>query len=108
MLLTRPSYHRVAARLAAEHPHVYADIGPAPAETPAEVPFGKLLFTSHVRALPELYVLRARAFVQALHEVLAEWTAEGSCTGDDAVRIARRIAAGTAGQIYGFDEAGAG
>lgn len=108
VVLTRPPYHRLAAGLAAGHPHVYADVGPVPAETLAEAPFGKLLFTSHARALPELYVLRAGAFVKALREVLAEWTAEGSCTREDAVRIARSVAGGNALRIYGFDEAAAG
>ncbi|MGH3309698.1 MAG: amidohydrolase [Streptomyces sp.] len=108
VLLTRRPYHRVAARLAAAYPHVYADIGPRPAETLAEAPFGKLLFSSGARALPELYVVRARTFVRALEELLTEWVADGGCTGGDAVRIARQIASGTARRIYRLEAAVAG
>lgn len=108
VLLSDPPHHASAARLAAGHPHVYADAGTSPALTLAEAPFGKLLFTTHATALPELYVLRARAFVQALEKVLTGWTEEGSCTPAEALRVARRVTGGNARRLYGFDAAGAG
>ncbi|WP_206441406.1 amidohydrolase [Streptomyces boncukensis] len=102
VLLARPPHHRAAARLAAAFPHVYADAGPSPAETLAEAPFGKLLFATRARALPELYVTRARGFTAALGRVLAEWVEEGVCARADASRIAARIACGNASRVYGL------
>ncbi len=108
VLLTQRPHHRVAARLAAAHPHVYADVGPCPAETLAEAPFGKLLFSSGARALPELYVVRARTFVREMQKLLAQWVVDGGCTDADAARIARQISRGTARRVYGLEDATAG
>lgn len=77
VLLPRAPHHRAAARLAAVFPHVYADVGPCPAGTLAEAPFGKLLFSSGARTLPELYVVRARAFTAEMERLLSGWTREG-------------------------------
>ncbi|GAA2081823.1 amidohydrolase family protein [Streptomyces albiaxialis] len=100
VLLARRPYHRAAARLAAVFPHVHADVGPRPAETLAEAPFAKLLFSTGARALPELYVVRARAFTGALGRLLAEWVAEGVCAPGDASRIAARVGSGNASRLY--------
>ncbi|MGW7515568.1 amidohydrolase [Streptomyces sp. NPDC054796] len=105
VLLARRPHHRAAARLAAAFPHTYADAGPRPAETLYEAPFGKLLFSSEARALPELYVVRARAFAGELERLLGEWVGEGFCTRTDAARIARQLAGGTARRVYGLDGA---
>lgn len=108
VLLPRPGHHPAAARLAAAFPHVYADAGPRPAETLAEAPFGKLLFSTRARLLPELYVVRAREFAAELARVLSAWTADGRCSAADARRIGVRVAGGNARALYGFPEAGAG
>lgn len=100
VLLPRPPHHRAAARLAAPFPHVYADAGPRPAETLTEAPFGKLLFSSGARALPELYVAAARMFVAELERLLTRWSDEGHCHRRDAVRIAAPVTGGTARRLY--------
>lgn len=100
VLLARRPHHRAAARLAAAFPHVYADVGPVPAETLAEAPFGKLLFSSGARALPELYVVRARAFREAMSELTAQWVRDGACTPADAARVTGRVAYGNARRLY--------
>ncbi|MEU4203294.1 amidohydrolase [Streptomyces sp. NPDC045456] len=100
VLLPRPPHHRRAAQLAAVHPHVYADAGPDPAETLRQAPFGKLMFSTGARALPELYVTGARFFVRAVERVVREWAEEGMCARADAGRITAMVASGTARRVY--------
>lgn len=113
LLHGRPQ-HRQAARLAAAFPHVYADLGPALAHTGARAadvlaevlelaPFGKLLYSSGARGLPELHVVGARVFRQALARVLGGWAADGSWALADAQRVAEMIASGNARRVYGLD-----
>ncbi|WP_431773138.1 amidohydrolase [Streptomyces cucumeris] len=106
VLLPERPYHRRAAQLAAAFPHVYADAGPRPAETLGEAPFGKLLFSTGARALPELYVTAARLFAHAMARLTAEWTGEGVCTRAEARRITALVAAGTARRVYRLEAAG--
>ncbi|MGW7552146.1 amidohydrolase [Streptomyces rimosus] len=108
VLLPRPPHHARAAELAAVHPHVYADAGPYPGDTLARAPFGKLLFSTGARALPELYVTGARFFVRALERVVREWTEEGMCAPADARRITAMIASGTARRVYRLEAPAAG
>ncbi|GAA2344073.1 amidohydrolase [Streptomyces cuspidosporus] len=106
VLLPARPHHRRAAQLAAAFAHVYADAGPRPGETLAEAPFGKLLFSTGARALPELYVTGARLFARAMARLAAEWVADGVCTRPEARRIGALVAAGTARRIYRLDPAG--
>ncbi|MEU3462409.1 amidohydrolase [Streptomyces sp. NPDC006733] len=99
--------HRPAARLAAAFPHVYTDIGSAPvasalAETLELAPFGKVLFSTGAYALPELYVIGARLFREALERLVTDWVADGAWTPADARRVAGLIAAGNARRVYGL------
>lgn len=103
VLLSGSGHHQQAARLAAVHSHVYADVGPRPRETLAQAPFGKLLFSTGARALPELYVTGARMFVRAMERLVEVWADEGVCTRPDALRIAARVASGTARRVYRLD-----
>ncbi|UNO44255.1 amidohydrolase [Streptomyces sp. MST-110588] len=100
VLLPGEPHHVRAAHLAAVHPHVYADAGPRPEETLARAPFGKLLFSTGARGLPELYVTGARFFLRAVRQVVGEWAEEGMCGRADARRITAMIASGTARRIY--------
>ncbi|KUL54634.1 amidohydrolase [Streptomyces sp. NRRL F-4489] len=100
VLLPAVPHHRRAAQLAAEYAHVYADAGPFPEETLAHAPFGKLLFSSGARGLPELYVTAARLFARGLARVVGEWTAEGLCAAGDARRITELVGSGTARRVY--------
>ncbi|MFE0643585.1 amidohydrolase family protein [Streptomyces sp. NPDC058877] len=103
--------HRAAAHLTGRHPHVYADLGPVLAHTGARAtavlaevleraPFGKLLFSSGARGLPELHVVAASTLRLALGRVLGEWTADGSWSRTDAQRVAAMIAAENAKRVY--------
>ncbi|WP_374230897.1 amidohydrolase [Streptomyces sp. UNOC14_S4] len=103
VLLPDPGHHRQAARLAAAFPHVYADVGPRPEESLAEAPFGKLLFSTGARTLPELYVVGARSFAQAMGRVMNDWVAEGVCRWAEVGRIVSLVAAGTARRVYRLD-----
>lgn len=117
VLLHGYPYHRHAAQLAGAFPHVYADLGPALAHTGARAaavlaeilelaPFGKLLFSSGARGLPELHVVGARLFREALGRVLGGWVAEGAWSKADAERVAGLLAAGNARRVYRLGEAG--
>ncbi|MBB5933625.1 amidohydrolase [Streptomyces zagrosensis] len=107
VLLPGHGGHERAARFAAVFPHVYADVGPAPQETLRQAPFGKLLFSTGARALPELYVVAACLFAERMAQLAREWAAEGVCTEPEAWRIASLVAAGTARRVYRL-AAGAG
>lgn len=100
VLLPDPGGHQPAARLAAVFPHVYADVGPAPGQTLRLAPFGKLMFSTGARALPELYVVAARQFAESMAHTVREWTDTGVCAEPEAWRIAALVAAGTAGRVY--------
>ncbi|MEU5522215.1 amidohydrolase family protein [Streptomyces sp. NPDC047860] len=111
VLLHGYPYHRHAAHLAGVFPHVYADCGAALVRTGARAatvlaeilelaPFGKILFSSGARGLPELHVVGARLFREALGRVLGTWVTEGAWSRGDAQRVAGMIAAGNAGRVY--------
>ncbi|MFI6683414.1 amidohydrolase [Streptomyces sp. NPDC050485] len=113
VLLHGYPYHRQAAHLASVHPHVYADVGPALVRTGAGAaavlaeimelaPFGKLLYSSGARGLPELHVVGARLFSEALGRVLGGWVGDGAWSRSDAQRVAGMIAAGNARRVYGL------
>ncbi|MBT2366715.1 amidohydrolase family protein [Streptomyces sp. ISL-10] len=113
VLLHGYPHHRGAARLASEYPHVYADLGPAVTRTGARAaavlaeilelaPFGKLLFSSGARGLPELHVVGARTFRDAVSRVLGGWVDEGAWARSDAERVAGMMAAGNARRVYGL------
>lgn len=115
VLLHGYPYHRHAAHLAGAFPHVYADLGAALVRTGARAgallaeilelaPFGKLLFSSGAHGLPELHVVGARLFREALERVLGGWVTEGAWSRADADRVAGLIAAGNARRVYGLDE----
>ncbi|WP_328909524.1 amidohydrolase [Streptomyces sp. NBC_00234] len=114
VLLHSYPHHRRAAQLAGAHPHVYADLGPALARTGARAdavlaealelaPFGKLLFSTGARALPELHVVGARQFREALGRVLGGWVADGAWSRTDAARVAAMIGSGNARRVYRLD-----
>ncbi len=115
VLLHGYPYHRHAAHLAGAFPHVYADLGAELVRTGARAaavlaevmelaPFGKLLFSSGAHGLPELHVVAARLFREALARVLGTWVAEGAWSLADAQRVAGLIAAGNARRVYGLEE----
>ncbi|WP_432007498.1 amidohydrolase family protein [Streptomyces parvus] len=115
VLLHGYPYHRQTAALAGRHPHVYADLGAVPARTGARAaavlaeimelaPFGKLLFSSGARALPELHLVGARQFREALGRVLGAWVEDGAWTRQDAARVATMIGSGNARRVYGLGE----
>ncbi|UQX00611.1 amidohydrolase [Streptomyces sp. RerS4] len=115
VLLGGYPYHRHAAALAAAYPHVHADLGPALAGTGARAgavlaellelaPFGKLLYSSGARCLPELHATGALVFREALGRVLGGWVADGAWSWRDADRVAGMIAAGNARRVYRLDE----
>ncbi|MET7379779.1 amidohydrolase family protein [Streptomyces sp. NPDC005526] len=111
VLLHGCPHHRHAAHLAGVFPHVYADSGAALVRTGARAaavlaeilelaPFGKILFSSGAHGLPELHVVGARVFREALGGVLGAWVAEGAWSLADAQRVAGLIAAGNARRVY--------
>ncbi|MCJ1680267.1 amidohydrolase [Streptomyces sp. APSN-46.1] len=117
VLLGGHPYHRQAARLAAVFPHVHVDLGLALAYTGARAaavlaellevaPFGKLLYSSGGRRLPELHAVGALVFREALGRVLGGWVADGAWSWRDADRVAAMIAADNARRVYRLDERG--
>lgn len=118
VLLGGYPHHRHTARLAEAFPHVYADTGGGAlgrtgaraaavlAELLELAPFGKLLYSSGGRRLPELHAVSALLFREALGRVLGGWVAEGSWTRRDADRVAAMVAADNARRVYRLDEGG--
>ncbi|MFE6229117.1 MULTISPECIES: amidohydrolase family protein [unclassified Streptomyces] len=111
VLLHGSPHHRTAARMAGAYPHVYADLSAALAHTGARAadvlaevlelaPFGKLLYSSGARALPELHVVAAGAFRAALDRVLGTWVLDGAWSRADAQRVAAMLAAENATRVY--------
>ncbi|MET9321394.1 amidohydrolase family protein [Streptomyces sp. NPDC003038] len=115
VLLGGYPYHRHAAELASAFPHVHADVGAALgqaggraavvlAELLERAPFGKLLYSSGGRQLPELHAVGALVFREALSRVLGGWVGEGAWSWRDAERVAAMVAAGNARRVYRLDE----
>ncbi|MFF9122164.1 amidohydrolase [Streptomyces sp. NPDC014889] len=113
VLLHGCPHHRHAAHLAGLFPHVYADSGAALVRTGARAaavlaeilelaPFGKVLFSSGAHGLPELHVVGAHLFREALERVLGGWVAEGAWSPADAQRVAAMVAAENAIRVYGL------
>ncbi|GAA2634257.1 amidohydrolase family protein [Streptomyces axinellae] len=106
-------YHRGAGYLAAVFPHVYADFGLSLSHTGARArdvlgellelaPFGKLLFSTDAYGLPELYVVGARLFREAMTELTQGWTRREEWSHKDAERVTAMLANGTAARLYGL------
>ncbi|WP_063736424.1 amidohydrolase family protein [Streptomyces sp. RTd22] len=113
ILLHGYPYHRGAAYLAAVFPHVYADVGLSLTHTGARAgavlaemlelaPFGKVLFSTDAYGLPELYVVGARLFREALTGLLDQWVREGAWSSGDAGRVAALLGADNARRVYGL------
>ncbi|MFI0817735.1 amidohydrolase family protein [Streptomyces sp. NPDC021098] len=113
ILLHGYPYHRGAAYLAAVFPHVYADVGLSLTHTGARsgavlaemlelAPFGKVLFSTDAYGLPELYVVGARLFREALTRLLSQWVREGAWSSGDAGRVAALLGADNARRVYGL------
>ena len=114
VLLHGYPYHRHAAHLAGVFPHVHVDCGAALVRTGARAatilaeilelaPFGKILFSTGAQGLPELHVVGARLFREALGRVLGTWVAEGAWSLADAQRVAGMLASGNAWRVYGLE-----
>jgi predicted TIM-barrel fold metal-dependent hydrolase len=113
VLLHGYPYHRQAAYLAHVFPHVYADLGLALTHVGARAPdvlaeflelapFGKLLFSTDAYGLPELYVVGAELFRDAVRRVLGGWVADGAWSAADAGRVAAMLGADNARRVYGL------
>ncbi|MFJ8000632.1 amidohydrolase [Streptomyces sp. NPDC096310] len=108
-------YHRDAARLTGLFPQVHADLGSVLSRTGAgaamvlaemleSAPFGKLLFSTAARGLPELHLVGARVFRAALERVLGGWVRDGAWSVADARRVAGLIAAGNARRVHALTD----
>ncbi|MFD4588205.1 amidohydrolase family protein [Streptomyces sp. NPDC058423] len=113
VLLHGYPYHRNAGYLAHAFTHVYADVGLALSHTGARAaavlaealeltPFGKLLYSSDAYGLPELYLVGARVFEDALTRLTEDWTSSGAWSERDAARVAGLLAADNAARLYGL------
>ncbi|MEV6652257.1 amidohydrolase family protein [Streptomyces sp. NPDC051219] len=111
ILLHGYPYHRGAAYLASVFPHVYVDVGLALGHTGARAeavlaemleltPFGKLMFSTDAYGLPELYVVGAQLFREALTRLLTAWEGSGAWSAADARRVGAMIAAQNARRVY--------
>jgi predicted TIM-barrel fold metal-dependent hydrolase len=104
-------FHRQAGWLAQVYPGVYLDIGLTIGHVGARArevlaefceltPFGKLLFSTDAYLLPELYLVGAAQFRDALGQLLDGWLADSTMSATDACRTARMIAADNARRLY--------
>ncbi|GGL29358.1 amidohydrolase family protein [Planomonospora parontospora] len=108
LLGCRP-FHRQAAHLAAAFPHVYVDVGGAPARAGADAaigellelaPFHKQLFGSHAHGVAETCYLGALQHRRALARALALRLAADEWSASDAARVAYMIGSGNARRVY--------
>jgi hypothetical protein len=104
-------YQREAAYLAAVLPNVYLDVGEAITYTGASswrvlaeamelAPFTKQLYSSDAFGVTELYHLGAVHFRRGMARILGGWVADGSCSREEAVRVAGLAARENALRIY--------
>ncbi|MGP3981597.1 amidohydrolase family protein [Streptomyces sp. KR80] len=111
ILLHGYPYHRNAAYLAHVFPHVHADVGLALNHAGARAdavlgealelaPFGKLMFSSDGYGLPELHLVGARLFGEALTWLLTRWVRDSNWSSADAERVASLVAADNARRVY--------
>ena len=116
MLLHCYPYVRTAQWLADIFDNVYYDIGfMLPFGSPEterlfreafEIgPFHKQLYSSDAFDVAELYLISAVRFRRYLSRMLLDWIAQGFCTEDDALSIAKRICGGNAARLYGLEDA---
>ncbi|WP_332262364.1 amidohydrolase family protein [Streptacidiphilus rugosus] len=102
-------YHRQAAWLAQAFPTVHVDLGltlghvgtgarRVLAETLELAPFAKLLFSSDAYGLPELFLVGAAAFTDAIDA----WLAEALPVPAEAARVAALVGGGNARALYGL------
>ena len=107
-------FHRQAGWLALVYPGVYVDVGLTIGHAGARArqvlaefceltPFGKLLFSTDAYLLPELYLVGAAQFRQALGELLDGWLADSAMSTTDACRTGRMIAGDNARRLYRLD-----
>ncbi|WP_283136864.1 amidohydrolase family protein [Rhizohabitans arisaemae] len=103
--------HREAARLAADLPHVYLDVGPgsgcpaagftaALGEVVGLAPFHKQLFGSGGHVLAELCHLGVLSYRRGLARFLAARVADGEWSTADAARVAHLIGSDNARRVY--------
>jgi len=104
-------FHRQAGWLALVYPGVYVDIGLTTGQVGARArqvlaefcelaPFGKLLFSTDAYLLPELYLVGAAQFRDALGALLDGWLAGSTMSTTDARRAVRMIAGDNARRLY--------
>ncbi|MBD0690460.1 hypothetical protein [Streptomyces sp. CBMA123] len=65
-------------------------------------PFGKPLFSTDAYELPQLFLVGAARFRHGLGTLLADWQADGACSGPDTRGPAHLVAAGNARRPYGL------
>ncbi|ACU54869.1 amidohydrolase 2 [Acidimicrobium ferrooxidans DSM 10331] len=111
VLLHTYPFHREAALLAHDYPHVFVDlglaesfVGPAAPAVLAEMlelaPWGKLCYSSDAFGLPELYALGALGHRRAMAAYLEPLLAEGWIAEREAFRLARLVAYENALALY--------
>ncbi|MGC5016059.1 amidohydrolase [Streptosporangium sp. DT93] len=111
VLLRCHPFHRGAAHLASTLPHVYIDVGAAPArgvtgsaavmaELLESVPFHRQVFGSGGHGVAETCHLGALHYRRGLAGALAARLADGEWSTADAARVAQMIGSGNARRLY--------
>jgi uncharacterized protein len=112
MLLHCWPYQRQASFLAAVHPHVYLDVGltmhyvgpsraaAVLAEAAELAPFTRLLYSSDAFGAAELYLLGAKTFRTALHQLLLDRVGSQEWSTADGVRFAQLVGHDNAVRAY--------
>ncbi|MFI6512745.1 amidohydrolase family protein [Streptosporangium sp. NPDC050855] len=111
VLLRCHPFHRRAAHLASTLPHVYVDVGAAPArgatgsatvmaELLESVPFHRQVFGSGGHGVAETCHLGALHYRRGLAGALAARLADGEWSVADAARVAQMIGSGNARRLY--------
>lgn len=112
-------FEREAAYLCHAFPRVVMDVGLAVPHLGARsvdsvrqalglAPLHSVLFSTDAWGLPELFLLGARLWRDAMVEVLSDHVGSGEWTLDDAVRVAGMIGRGNAERVYGLSTEGEG
>lgn len=108
-------FERECGYLCQNYTNVYMDVGltmylmgeqgiDALARAMSMCPFSRLMYSSDAWGLPELHLLGAKLFRDALSKLVGEWLSSRAWEFEDAIRVVDAVAFGNAARLYGISD----